>query len=69
MMLRLCDARAAKTPEQHCQAGFELMAATVRAMGFDTDGSKNAAPATRGTFLGGGLDSDTEGGPVTAPSS
>ena len=37
-----------------------MIATIVRSMGFDTNDEKNVAPPTRGTFLGGGLDTDTE---------
>ena len=47
--------------KQRTQAGFELVTATVRFLGFGSDGSKNQAPAQRGIFLGGGLDSNTDG--------
>ena len=47
--------------KQRAQAGFELVTATVRFLGFGSDGSKNQAPAQRGIFLGGGLDSNTDG--------
>ena len=47
--------------KQGTQAGFELVTATVRFLGFGSDGTKNQAPAQRGIFLGGGLDSNTDG--------
>eukprot|EP00959_Pyramimonas_sp_CCMP1952_P444638 9309973-Pyramimonas_sp.AAC.1 len=47
--------------KQRTQAGFKLVTATVRLLGFGSDGSKNQAPAQQGIFLGGGLDSNTDG--------
>lgn len=52
---------ASDSAEERCRLGFELLQATVRMLGFETNTSKNEPPATRGVFLGGGLDSDTEG--------
>ena len=41
--------------------GFDMLTSTLRDMGFITTDEKNVPPTQRGTFLGGGLDSNTGG--------
>ena len=52
---------AVPAAQRDCQRGYDDLIGTLRSMGFLSNDEKNEPPAQSLTFLGGGLDTNTEG--------